>query len=97
LLPRGSDGAQAYGLYMLWAAFSDWVEGKPDESELAVRDMRRAAVEWLRVCDADEAQWRAYFDPWLYEEMGYRRGSRAAVANRQIGDVTPAEPPEGAG
>ena len=95
--PEGREGAQAYGLYMLWGALTERVETKPDEREAAFRDMHRAAGEWLRVCDADEAEWRSYFDHWLYEEVGYRRGSRALVANRQIGDVTPAEPPEGSG
>jgi hypothetical protein len=38
--------------------------------------MRRAACEWLMVAD-DEARWRAYFDRWLYDEMGYARPATA--------------------
>jgi hypothetical protein len=95
--PEGRDGAQAYGLYMLFGALTDWVENKPAERPEAEAAMQRAAKDWIAVRDADEPEWRAYFDRWLYDEMGYKRGGRARVAARGIGDVTPSAPPEGDG
>jgi hypothetical protein len=59
-------------LWLLWGALTDWVEVKPEEADQAESAMRRAAHEWLALPDNAEAQ-RAYFDRWLYDEMGYER------------------------
>ena len=61
-----------YPLWLLWGALTDRIERKPAETEQAESAMRRAAREWLSLPDSLEAQ-RAYFDRWLYEEMGYER------------------------
>ena len=58
--------------WLLWGALTDWVEVKPAETEQAESAMRRAAREWLSLPDTAEAQ-RAYFDRWLFEEVGYER------------------------
>jgi hypothetical protein len=59
-------------MWLLWGALTDWVEVKPDETAEAESAMRRAAQEWLSLPDDIDAQ-RAYFDRWLYHEMGYER------------------------
>jgi hypothetical protein len=59
-------------LWLLWGSLTDWVEVKAAETDQAESAMRRAAQEWLALTDNAEAQ-RAYFDRWLYEEMGYER------------------------
>jgi len=63
---------QLHALWLLWGSLTDWVENKPRETSEAEQAMRRAAGEWLPVVD-DETAWRAYFDRWLYDEMGYAR------------------------
>jgi hypothetical protein len=68
---------QLHGLWLLWGSLTDWVENKPDEAAEAEEIMRRAATEWLIVAD-DETRWRAYFDRWLYDEMGYERPGNPA-------------------
>lgn len=73
----GTEGEQCHGLWLLWGALTDWVERKPSERLVAEDAMRRAANEWLAVVD-DEAAWRAYFDRWLYEEIGYPRADGPA-------------------
>jgi hypothetical protein len=59
-------------MWLLWGALTDWIEVKPEETPQAEAAMRRAAQEWLAVPDETEAQ-RAYFERWLYQEMGYER------------------------
>lgn len=59
-------------LWLLWGALTDWVEVNPNEAAQAEAAMRRAAQEWLSLPD-DAGARRAYFDRWLYEEMGYGR------------------------
>ena len=59
-------------MWLLWGALTDWVEVKPEETAEAESAMRRAAQEWLALPDDLDAQ-RAYFDRWLYHEMGYER------------------------
>lgn len=68
----GTDGEHCHALWLVWGALTDWVEVKPDEEVAAQAAMRRAAAEWLDARE-DETAWRAYFDRWLYEELGYER------------------------
>ena len=63
-------------LWLIWGALTDWVEQKPAEAEQAESSMIRAAQEWLSLPETDEAQ-RAYFDRWLYDELGYERPQHA--------------------
>ena len=64
-------------LWLLWGALTDWVEVKPDDALVARETMRRAAAEWLAL--PHEAGPRAaYFDRWLYHEMGYEHPSGAS-------------------
>jgi hypothetical protein len=66
-------------LWLLWGALTDWVEVKPAETREAESAMRRAAREWLALPDDVDAQ-RAYFDRWLYEEVGYERPAKPSAA-----------------
>ena len=71
-------------LWLLWGALTDWVEQRPAEAEQAEAAMARAAQEWLSLPEDTEAQ-RAYFDRWLYDELGYERPQHAepsATADR---------------
>lgn len=72
--PSEPEGAQCHALWLLWGALTDSVERNPAERPSAEEMMRRAAREWLEVVD-DESAWRAYFDRWLYDELGYKRPS----------------------
>lgn len=63
-------------LWLMWGALTDWVEQRPAETEQAVSAMARAALEWLSLPENGEIQ-RAYFDRWLYDELGYERPSVA--------------------
>jgi len=65
-----------YPLWLLWGALTDWVEQRPAEAELAESAMIRAAQEWLLLPENAEAQ-GAYFDRWLYDELGYERPQHA--------------------
>src|SRR5262249_7298873 len=69
-------------LWLLWGALTDWAEAKPEEADSAESAMRRAAQEWLALPDNSEAQ-RAYFDRWLYEEMGYERPKQTSKISDQ--------------
>ena len=72
--PSEPEGSHCQALWLLWGALTDRVERKPTERAVAEEAMGRAAREWLDVVD-DEPAWRAYFDRWLYDEMGYARPS----------------------
>jgi hypothetical protein len=61
-----------HALSLVWGSLTDWIENKPQETAQAEAEMRRAAREWLAVPD-DEAALRAYFDRWVYDEMGYAK------------------------
>ena len=63
-------------LWLMWGALTDWVEQRPAEAEQAESAMVRAAREWLVLPESGEAQ-RAYFDRWLYDELGYERPEHA--------------------
>lgn len=63
----------AGSLYLIWGALTDWVALRPDEEQLAMSEMLRAAREWLTLdCDDRDAVDR-YFDHWLYDVCGYKR------------------------
>ena len=68
-------------LWFLWGALTDWVEVSPAESGQAESAMRRAAQEWLSLPDNAEAQ-RAYFDRWLYDEIGYERPQQSKKGDK---------------
>ena len=63
-------------LWLIWGALTDWVEQKPAEADRAESAMIRAAQEWLSLPESAEAQ-RAYFDRYLYDELGYERPKHA--------------------
>jgi hypothetical protein len=64
LTPQSPD--LMWPLWLMWGAYTDWVEVKPEEKAEAEIAMRRAASEWLGL--AQDAQSRkAYFDRWLKE------------------------------
>ena len=73
-------GEIMYPMWLLWGALTDWVELKPAEMAKAEAAMRRAAQEWLTLPDDVEMQ-RAYFDRWLYEEVGYERPTQRNPAS----------------
>lgn len=64
-------------LWLLWGALTDWVETKPDGEGAAHEAMRRAAAEWLALPEETGAR-MAYFERWLYDEIGYERKSGAS-------------------
>jgi hypothetical protein len=66
-------------LWLLWGALTDWVEVRPAETDQAQSAMIRAALEWLALPDNAESQ-RAYFDRWLYDEVGYERPEQSNQA-----------------
>jgi hypothetical protein len=70
--PKGPEGAQCHGLWLLWGALTDWVQLHSDERDAAERVMRRAAGEWLEVPD-EEAAIDAYFARWLQSELPQER------------------------
>jgi len=63
----------AHPMWLLWGALTDWVECKPEETELAKTQMVRAAQAWLALDRTDSATVDRYFDYWLYEVCGYER------------------------
>jgi hypothetical protein len=63
-------------MWLLWGALTDWVEKKPEETAEAEAAMRRVSAEWLSLPNSSEAR-HAYFDRWLYQEMGYERPDTA--------------------
>lgn len=67
-------------LWLIWGALTDWVENKPAEAEQAEAAMIRAAQEWLSLPEDSQAQ-RAYFDRWLYDELGYERPHHAEAGD----------------
>lgn len=61
-----------YPTWLIWGALTDWVEVKPEETDLASQTIRRAAQEWLLLPDIPGIR-EAYFERWMYEELGYER------------------------
>jgi hypothetical protein len=64
----------AWGLWLLWGALTDWVETKPQEKGEALATMVRAAQQWLDLADSPAAR-ETYLEHWLYDEIGYERRS----------------------
>jgi hypothetical protein len=60
-------------LWLIWGALTDWYEMQPSESEQAERAMVRAASEWLALSLDNQEARDAYFQRWVYDEMGYER------------------------
>lgn len=60
-------------LWLIWGSLTDWVENHPDQEQKVEVEMRRAAREWLTLTPEDGAARNAYFDRWVYEELGYKR------------------------
>ena len=60
-------------LWLIWGALTDWVEVRPLEEKEAEATMLRAAKEWLSLEPSNTESRTAYFDRWVYEEMGYKR------------------------
>ena len=52
--------------FSMWSELTDWYEHKPDEDELAVAAMRRAAADWL-IAKNDAEERESYFKKWLSE------------------------------
>jgi hypothetical protein len=65
-------------LYLIWGALTDAMDapgrGSPEQDVAAVRDMKRAAAEWLAVVGEPEPR-SAYLDRWVHDECGYERKS----------------------
>jgi hypothetical protein len=59
--------------WLIWGALTDWVELRPSETDIAEEKMLRAAREWLALSPTDGTSRLAYFDRWIYEELGYER------------------------
>jgi hypothetical protein len=59
-------------LWLLWGGLTDWIEMKPKEAGLANEAMRRACHEWLTTV-TNESSRKAYFEKWLFEELGLKR------------------------
>ena len=59
-------------LWLMWGALTDWLENRPHEANEAEAAMRRAAREWLSLAN-DQSARDAYFERWLYDELGYER------------------------
>lgn len=74
--PAQYPNEEPMALYLIWGALTDAMDapgrGSPEQDAEAVRDMKRAAAEWLAVIEtpADRA---AYCDRWVHEECGYER------------------------
>jgi hypothetical protein len=68
----GADRDQCQALWLLWFGLTDWIEVRPEETDEAEAAIRRAASEWLQVAD-DEPARAAFFERWLYGELGYER------------------------
>ncbi|WP_143536963.1 hypothetical protein [Rubricoccus marinus] len=66
--------------WLIWGALTDRVEVRPEETEQAYEAIRRAAREWLLLPDDPSAQ-EAYFQRWVYEELGYERPEDASPAS----------------
>ena len=81
---HGTIAVFMWPLWLIWGALTDWVEQRPAETEQAESAMARAAQEWLSLPENADGQ-RAYFDRWLYDELGYERPQHAepgAAADR---------------
>lgn len=63
----------AHPLWLIWGALTDWVENRPDESELAEAEMMRAAQEWTSLNLDDKEERDAYLDRWVYDELNHER------------------------
>jgi hypothetical protein len=61
-------------LWVLWAILGSWWGTGGHERRRAEEDMRRAAQEWLDISDV-ETEWRAYFNRWSQELLGWRDGA----------------------
>ena len=59
-------------LYQVWASLTDRYELHPEDRPDALREMHRAANEWLAARDSSAAR-EAYLDHWQYEVLGYKR------------------------
>ena len=59
-------------LWLQWGGLTDWIAMKPEETHRAQEAMRRASREWL-LGDGQASSRRAYFEKWLYEELGLER------------------------
>jgi hypothetical protein len=74
--PRQYPNEEPMALYLIWGALTDAMDapgrGLPEQDAEAVRDMKRAAGEWLSVVDSP-ADRTAYCDRWVHQECGYER------------------------
>lgn len=63
-------------LSLIWGALTDEMDapgrGSPEQDAAAVRHMKQAAAEWLRVVDSPKDR-AAYLDRWVHDECGYER------------------------
>jgi hypothetical protein len=62
-------------MWLIWGALTDWSEDiKQEEKASAEAAIVRAAHEWIAL-ETDIPSREAYFNHWLYEELGYDRPS----------------------
>lgn len=75
-LPYMDAVESAVGVYMIWGALTDGIDGPaaggPEAKESVIADMRRAASEWLTASRTGAAL-RIYLDHWVHDECGYAR------------------------
>ena len=72
-------------LWLIWGALTDWVENRPEEKSKAETEMLRASREWLSLNRSDQKARTAYFDRWVYEEMGYKRKDEEEQSEPSVG------------
>jgi hypothetical protein len=61
-----------WAFWLMWGALTDWAEEEGEGILEAEEAMLRAAKEWLEL-ENNEEQREAYFQRWLYDELGYKR------------------------
>lgn len=62
-------------MWLIWGALTDWIENRPEETKTAEEKMSQAAREWIELNSESPQAMNAYFDRWVYDEMGYERDS----------------------
>jgi hypothetical protein len=76
----GSEGDElleiSCDLLLIWGELTDAMDapgtGSPEQDAAAVRQMKRASAEWLKVVNSPNER-AAYLDRWVHDECGYAR------------------------
>jgi hypothetical protein len=66
----------AGALALIWGELTDAMDapgtGSPEQDAAAVRQMKRASIEWLDVVLSPDRR-ASYLDHWVHDECGYAR------------------------